>query len=350
MYYAKIKRPDCEVVFEQPTVYVDNEARRRSGHMTHAMAEFAPNCFVDFNSNCSAVRHDGHMPYGWVEYRVSRDGGNSYSESRDLAYSVESFLDGIHSISVEKAVGCDDGSVVAFCLRNSALEPSYCEPWDTPTVIRSMDGGETWTEPVECIPYAGRIYDALYHKGVIYVYIFCNEHFLGSTEEHKYRVYKSVDNGLTFEEASVVPFDTFKRGYGSIIFDENDRLHAFAYIQSDESVIDHAVSDDYGVTWQVLEQCPVPEGVRNPQTALLDGVFLLHGRTADTEGFVFYTSEDATHWDSGTVVARTVPCGQYYSNNLNLSDEQGNFLLVQYSESYNGSRVNVKHMKIRVIK
>jgi len=350
MSYAKIRRSDCEVVFEQPTLYVDNQARGRSGHMTHAMAEFAPNCFIDFNSNCSALRHDGHMPYGWVEYRVSRDGGRTYSQLKELAYSKESFLDGLYSISVEKAVGCDDGSIVAFCLRNDALEPSFCEPWHTPTVIRSSDAGETWTEPVECIPYRGRIYDALYHKGVIYVYIFCNEHFLGSAPEHQYRLYKSYDNGLTFEETSVVPFDTLQRGYGSILFDGNDRLHAYTYIRSDESRIDHAVSDDFGRTWQVLEQCTVPLGLRNPQTALLDGVFLMHGRSADTESFVFYTSEDGAHWDDGTRIATTVPCGQYYSNNLKLSDAQGHFLLVQYSESYEGSRVNVKHMKIRIQK
>ena len=89
-----------------------------------------------------------------------------------------------------------DNSILAFCLRNDALEPSFCEPWHTPMVIRSTDQGESWSEPVECIPYRGRIYDALYHKGVVYVYIFCNEHFLGTAPEHQYRVYKSYDNGL----------------------------------------------------------------------------------------------------------------------------------------------------------
>lgn len=350
MSYATITRDNYEVIFETPTVYVDNQARKRSGHMTHAMAEFAPNCFIDFNSNCSALRHNGHLPYGWIEYRISKDGGNTYSEVKDLEYSKQAFYDGIHVISVEKAVGCDDGSVVALCLRNCALDPYFCEPWDTPTVIRTTDQGETWSEPVECIPYQGRIYDALYHKGVIYVYIFCNEHFLGSTEEHKYRLYKSFDNGLTFQEASVVPFDTLRRGYGSIIFDQNDRLHAYTYIESDESIIDHAVSDDFGETWTILDQCSVPKGIRNPQTALIDGVFLMHGRSADTKSFVFYTSEDATNWDEGTYIATTVPTGQYYSNNINLKDEKGNFLLVQYSESYDGARVNAKHMKIRINK
>lgn len=41
--------------------------------MSHAMAEFAQGRFIDFNSNCSAVRLGGHFPYGWVEYRISED-------------------------------------------------------------------------------------------------------------------------------------------------------------------------------------------------------------------------------------------------------------------------------------
>jgi len=350
MASIKIERETFTVEIEEPTMYVDNQARRRSGHMTHGLAEFAPNCFIDFNSNCSAVRLDGHMPYGWVEYRVSRDGGNTYSEPQELTYSKDCFLDGIHTISVEKAVGCDDGSIVALCLRNSAMDPGFCEPWDTPTVIRSFDEGKSWTEPVECIPYQGRIYDAFYDEGVIYVLIFCNEHFLGSTEEHKYRLFKSFDNGNSFEEIAVIPFDTLRRGYGSIVFDADKKLHAYAYNEADESKIDHAVSDDLGVTWMVLAPCHVEKGARNPQTALIDGVFVLHARSASLKNFVFYTSMDATNWDEGTIVASTVPVGQYYSNNLQLQDEKGKFLLVQYSESYDGSKVNVKHLKLRVQK
>ena len=348
MCYKQIIRDGYTVEFEEPTLYVDNEARKRSGHMSHAMAEFAPNCFIDFNSNCSALRHSGHMPYGWVEYRISRDGGKTYSDVQELAYSKESFFDGIYSISVEKAVGCDDGSIVALCLRNSALEPSFCQPWDTPTVIRSCDEGKTWTDPVECIPYKGRIYDALYRDGVIYVLIFCNERFLGSTEEHKYRLYKSDDNGLTFQEASVIPFDTFNRGYGSIVFDGNGTLHAYTYYYGDETVIDHAVSQDQGATWDVLGPCYVAHGVRNPQTAFLDGVFILHGRSNSLDHFVFYTSTDGANWDEGTFVATGTAVPHYYSNNIKLKDEQGDFLLVQYSEAYFSSCVNIKHIKLRI--
>ena len=52
MSFKEIKHENYKAIIETPTVYVDNEARRRSGHMSHAMAEFAKGSFIDFNSNC----------------------------------------------------------------------------------------------------------------------------------------------------------------------------------------------------------------------------------------------------------------------------------------------------------
>ena len=354
MSYMKIENEKYTVEFTEPVTYVDNKARNRSGHMTHAMCEFKPGCFIDFNSNCSAIRHGGHMPYGWVEYKISRDNGKTYSDFKRLEYSWNSFLDGIHSISVEKAIACDDGTIVALCLRNGALEPGFCEPWDTPTVIRSTDEGETWSEPVVYSEYAGRTYDARYHNGVIYALHLCNEHFLGSKPEHVYRIYTSKDNGVTFEELCVVPFpDIMRRGYGSLIFDAEGNLHVFAYNEAAERDMDHAVSKDGGKTWEIMKPCYVAKGIRNPQTAYLDGVYILHGRAEDCNGFVFYTSEDLQNWDEGTYLhERKVLC--YYSNNMVLEDENGKFLLVQYSHSYEdhayAARVNVNHVELRVKK
>ena len=56
----EIKRNGYKVIVGDPTVYVDNEARFRSGHMSHAFAKFAPNKYIEFNSNCSPIRWDGH--------------------------------------------------------------------------------------------------------------------------------------------------------------------------------------------------------------------------------------------------------------------------------------------------
>lgn len=350
MIFKKIEHDNYTVEIEQPQVYADNEKRGRSGHMTHALAEFAPGCFIDFNSNCSANRWGGHFPYGWVEYRISRDAGKTYSDIMTLDYSMDCFLDGVHMISVEKAVACDDGSIVAICLRNDATHTYCCEPWSTPTVIISRDEGKTWTQPQEMCPYDGRPYDALYRDGVIYVLHFCNEHFLGSKPEHVYRLYKSYDNGKTFEEESIIPFDTTRRGYGSILFDTEGKLHAYAYNEAAECEMDHAISCDNGKTWTLCKPCHLENGIRNPQTALIDGIYVLHGRSKDVKGFVFYTSENASDWDEGVFLAHTPGAGAYYSNNLNLTDEKGNFLLVQYSAPYDGNKVNVMHMNVRVKK
>ncbi len=337
------------VRIDEPTVYIDNEKRRRSGHMTHAMTEFAPGTFIDFNANCSPTRCGGHSVYGWVEYRISRDAGKTYSEAKDFPYSVESFLEGNWTISVEKAVTAPDGTIVALCLRNTMLEEVCCEPWLTPVCVRSHDGGETWSEPYECIPYRGRIYDAVVRDGVIYAMIFCNEHFLGTSPEHVYRVYASRDCGQSFEELSVVPWpDTTRRGYCSMIFDGAGKLHVYAYNEAKEREMDHAVSSDCGKTWTVTEPCYVAKGIRNPQTALIDGVFILHGRGENGRDFVCYSSEDAVRWDEGVYLGRNAG-GCYYSNNINLRDERGDFLLIQYSDLYDGwARVNTMHRTLRI--
>lgn len=101
----EIKRENYTVKISEPILYVDNKSRKRSGHMTHALAEWAPGRLIDFNSNCTAEKYGGHSTFGWVEYRLSDDGGETYSEIHELPYSKKSLYDGIYVISVEKG-GC----------------------------------------------------------------------------------------------------------------------------------------------------------------------------------------------------------------------------------------------------
>lgn len=344
----EIKRNNYTVNVSEPILYVDNESRGRSGHMSHAMAEFAPGKLIDFNSNCTAKKYDGHSTYGWIEYRISEDGGETFSEIYELPYSKESLYDGVNVISVEKAVACDDGRIVAICLRNTAT--TLCAPWDTPMTVTSFDGGKTWTKEKELCSYKGRVYDALYHDGVIYVLEFCNDgtcDFVGVNDEHVYRIFTSRNNGETFEELCVVPIPSTGRGYGSMLFDDNNRLHVYAYNIKDETHLDHIVSDDCGKTWTAPDTCYLKDGIRNPQTALIDGVYILHGRNADLTGFVLYTSEDGKNFDEGHNLA-TVKGLCYYSNNIVLEKNGKKRLLIQYSESYSGSCVNVKHIWLEI--
>lgn len=355
---VRIERENYTVEISDATIYVDNESRKRSGHMSHAMAEFAPGCFIDFNSNCSPNRWTwgGHSPYGWIEYRISRDSGKTYSEIQKLPYAWESFLEGNYMISVEKAVSCDDGSIVAFCLRNDGTDPTCCEPWHTPTVVISRDEGKSWSEPYEYCPYDGRTYAAIYRDGVIYALHFCNKNFVGKDpENHLYRLYTSTDNGKSFTEAAILPFDIPGRAYCNMIFDTEGKLHAYTYNCKDEVHLDHVVSSDNGKTWTKLEPGFLRYGIRNPQIGYIDGVYIMHGRagqdrTKFKNGFVFYTSTDAANWDEGFYYT-DIPGAAYYSNNLPLSDENGRFLLVQYSSPYGSNMcVNVSHLEVRIKK
>lgn len=344
------------VEIETPHVYVDNKSRKRSGHMTHALARFSETEFVDFNSNCSAIRWGGHSPYGYIEYRLSEDSGNTYSDVQALPYSIDCFMDGIYAISVEKAVICDDGTLVAICLRNTATVESCCEPWHSPTIVSSKDKGKTWSEPQELCSYKGRVYDALYKDGTIYVLEFCNEHFFGTAEEHVYRLFISQDNGKTFSERCVLPIDGKDHSYATMLFDPDGKLHVYAYCGTNEQYFDHIISDDNGKTFYTVEPCFVKNGARNPQIALIDGIYILHGRAIDRKGFMIYSSTDGQHWDEGVRLAeKNHLAGAFYSNNLNLKDENGEFLLVQFSETYTDdpdpyyvATVNVMHTRIRI--
>ena len=167
-------------------LYVDNQSRKRSGHMSHAMVEYLPGKIIAFNSNCSAERLDGHSAFGWIEYRYSEDYGKTWSEIHELPFSREIFYDGVYTISVEKAVICN-GVITLFALRNTQASAICCEPWDTPLYLQSYDYGKTWTEPKEFSTYKGRIYDAVVRDGVIYAMELCNEQHMCTAPEHLYR-------------------------------------------------------------------------------------------------------------------------------------------------------------------
>ena len=348
----EIKKENYTVNISDHILYVDNKSRKRSGHMTHALAEWAPGKLIDFNSNCTAVKYGGHSTFGWVEYRISEDGGESFSQIYELPYSKKALYDGIHVISVEKAVACDDGRIVAICLRNAA--DALCQPWDTPMTVTSFDGGKSWTEEKELCSYKGRVYDACCYDNVIYVLEFCNDgtgSFCGEKAEHVYRIFTSHNNGESFEEFCVVPIDSMGRGYGSMLFDDKGVLHVYAYNVNDEQHMDHIISKDRGMTWEKPTACYLKEGIRNPQVTQIDGIYIAHGRNAAVTGFVLYTSEDGQNWDEGTYIGKERGyC--YYSNNIVLKDKNNkNRLLIQFSESYGvAACVNIKHVWLTVDK
>ena len=335
-----IKGAVRDIRISAPTIHTDNEARKRSGHIGHALAEFEEGKIIAFNANTSSKRFAGHSALGWVEYRISEDYGKTFGEIYDFPFSKQAFLDGNFTVSVEKAVSFKDGSVIAFCLINSQYREACCEPWSKPMYVKSTDGGKTWGEAKEFSNYKGRIYDAVCYNNSIYVLEFCNDaevFFTGNKPEHLYRIFKSDDNGETFYEHSVVPFDdTTGRAYGTMIFTPEGKLMVYAYDINDEAHMDCIVSNDCGKTWEKSQKLFLAEKIRNPQINILDGQYILHGRRNADYGFVIYTSKDGIHWDKGCVLDdKLVSC--YYSNNLVISDPENpgkEKMLIQFSQNY----------------
>ena len=102
--------------------------------------------------------------------------------------------------------------------------------------------------------------------------------------------------------------------------------------------MDYMISYDKGITWTEGGKCYVKKGIRNPQTVIWDGQFILHGRGSCGRGFMLYTSADGINWDEGYAIEPNKELC-YYSNNLLINDK----VLLQYSDSYNGGCVNVMH-------
>ena len=119
-----------------------------------------------------------------------------------------------------------------------------------------------------------------------------------------------------------------------MLFDDEGKLHVYAYNMNDEVNMDHVISEDCGKTWGEATVCFLKDGIRNPQVAQIDGVYVVHGRNAPLTGFVLYTSLDGQNWDEGSYLGTAEGCC-YYSNNIVLKNPEGkNRLLIQYSEMY----------------
>lgn len=348
-----------------PELYVDNQSRKRSGHMSHAMLEYAPGKIIAFNSNCSAERFGGHAAFGFIEYRYSDDGGKSWGEIHVLPYSMKILLDGIYTISVEKAV-ISSGVITLFALRNSQSRPICCEPWDTPLVIQSHDFGKTWTEPVEFSKCPGRIYDAVVHDGSIFVLEHCCPKFYALPEgqipkaedggfsgvavlstDTLYRLYRSDDDGKTFYEVGPVDIEFPYHAYGSLQFRPDGSLIAYSCNIGNGYLLSMSLSTDCGKTWMRQEDCKLDKGIRNVQVGMMNGKYVMHGRAflgaSWGKGLVAYTSNDGLNWDEG-ILLEPEKQACYYSNNLLLKDENGHErLLVQYSDGYDCAKVNVMH-------
>ena len=336
-------------------LHVNHQKNLRSGHVAHALVEYKKDCVMSFYSNCSGTRNSGHNGFGWMEYKCSTDGGRTWGEARVLEYSYDAFINQPFTISCISAVSTKENEIIVFCQRN--LNPNGWEPFLEPVVLKSEDGGDTWSEPVELCDKKARIYDAIVHDGVIYV-LTIDTGWQIEKPEDGYYLYKSEDSGNTFSLVSRVPAFV-DNAYGNLEVMDDGALICYFYDENDEYHMDYHISYDMGVTWTKEGKSFVAKRIRNPQVCKVNGGYILHGRSGSPTPelqphFVLYTSKDGIHWDEGVYMCTAKSRGCYYSNNLVMNQEDGSQrVLIQASLSYDpyddSSRVNIVHWLLDIV-
>lgn len=339
-------------------VFVDHQLTGRSGHLGHTAFQRNDGEIFAFFPNCSSEdpgRHGtaGHSAIGWMEYKRSSDGGITWSPSQPLEYSKQAHdTKKGWSVFTEKAIVTTTGVIVLFHVLCDVEQDALWEPYLVPTSTRSLDGGETWSEPVNVGLDRGRIYGAAYSNGVIYVLKFKNDaeiDFCGTSDEHVYTLYCSKDDGASFEPVSDLPFDTLGRGYGTLCCLPEGRLIAYIYNKNDEEHLEYCLSDDNGLTWSEPVKSFFAKRIRNPQMISFAGGYFLHGRSGTygpVEGkghFVLYYSTDGFNWDGGTYLAWREHGQGAYSASLVVKSDGSRLdrLRIQASHAYWKDATNI---------
>ena len=363
-YHVTPKNPPNDGI-----LFVDNSPAGRSGHLGHALVEYEDGKILAFYPNCSGERHNpekpdkGHSARGWMEYKRSEDGGETWSDRNVLAYSKNLFDKGQSgktskklSAFAEKAIRTDEGEIVLFFLVCDITTNVIWRQFQVPTYIRSPDGGYTWSEPSALCDGRGRIYDARYYNGEILVLHFKNDNeinFLGNKPEHVYELYASRDGGQTFVRRSELPFDATGKSYGTMQMLDSGSLVVYIYNSKAEDTMDYAMSDDAGRTWSDPKIAHFKKRIRNGHMASLNGCYLMHGRSAFLQGkkeekghLVLYASRDGFDWNDGVYLRMREEGIAAYSNSIvvgSLNPDKRNRLLLQASHAYEQHLTNVYH-------
>ncbi len=336
-------------------LFVDHEANGRTGHMGHALVEYAPGKILAFYPDCSAEdpRWKGHSGFGWMAYKRSEDGGETWSSPMTEPYSKALFDKAIgRTMMCEKAVCTEDGKILLFYLTCDMVTNGHIwEPYYEPCYAQSVDGGETFTNMKLFVHEPGRVYDACCRDGKVYVLFFANAELPGiaHAKNYEYRLYVSEDRGETFTLRSVLPFQsTINCFYGSMTFGPDGRLIAYIYDDKDERNLKYVISQDEGKTWGYERRAFFEKKMRNPQIVCFEGRYFMHGRSGsygeNAGNFVLYSSEDGVNWDEGVYLRMATQGAGAYSNNLHVHLPGGRSrLLIQASHAYRENRTNILH-------
>ena len=332
-------------------LFIDHSKAGRSGHLGHALVEYAPGKILAFYPNCSDD-NKGHSAVGWMEYKRSEDGGKTWGEQSILTYT-KNLLGRKLSAFAEKAVLTDQGDIVVFFLVCDISTDTVWSHFQKPHYVISSDQGRTWSEPFELGDKRGRVYDARYFDGEILALNFANGNdinFLGNKQEHVYELYVSRNGGRTFAKRSVLPFDTLGRSYGTMGMLDSGKLVAYIYNRNAERESDYVLSDDGGRTWYEPKTAHFAKKIRNPQLISMEGCYFLHGRSGslgEEKGhMVLYSSRDGLSWDEGVYLRKREAGLGAYSNSIVVGSndpDTPNRLLIQASHAYELNKTNVLH-------
>lgn len=334
-------------------LFVDHQKNNRSGHLGHALVEYAPSQILAFHPNCSAedTKFNGHSGYGWMEYKRSTDGGQTWSAPIIEPNSKALFDEGCgRSLMCEKAVCTDTGRIILFYLQCDMLTHGHIwEPYFCPQYAVSDDQGDSFGLAQCFTRTPGRILDALVLNGTIYVLFQEGAYPSWENQIAPLYLYTSEDDGESFTLRSEIPFvstkDTF---YGTMTFMPNSDLIVYTYDEDDEYNLKYNISHDCGHTWEINRRAFFAKRLRNPQIVYFGDTYIMHGRSGshgkecNRGHFILYTSPDGIHWDEGHYLRMRVAGAGAYSNNLIVHLPDGTErLMIQSSFAYEQHKTNV---------
>lgn len=345
---------EFDVVPPEGNVFVNHEINGRSGHLGHALVEYEEGKILAFYPNCS-LDEKGHSAVGWMEYKRSEDYGETWSQPYIFQPSLKLLHSEMkYSAMCEKAIVNEKGDIIVYQLICDISNDPQWQPYMVPSYSISRDKGSTWGNLRQIGTCRGRIYDAMYQEGTIFLLLFVNDatvDWTGQTTDHYYSLVVSEDGGENYYERSRIPIPSLHHGYGSMMFLEDGRLIVYNYNLDDEYNLSYVLSEDKGMSWGQAGTTFVAKKIRNPQVVGFEHLYFLHGRSGNNGeqagNFVLYCSEDGIHWDEGRYLkVRTEGLGAY-SNNLVIGKGTSHEkLLIQASHAYKDNQTNILHWQI----
>jgi hypothetical protein len=350
-------------------LFVDRQQEALSGHGNNSLAECQNGDVIAFYSMTKpgADNLNGHGVAGWSEYRRSSDGGQTWSDGVVFDYSQQMWEgDEVFSALVYSVITAPNGTLVATVIHYAN------EKWQkqtAPVYFLSDDHGQTWQGPrafdeaatVDQISYT--MNTSFVRDGEVFIV------FRGGASDMSpggpQTLWVSDDNGQSFRQQSVLPFDQANYYWAAAALDEG-RIIVYSYNAHQkrddptaEQNIPYTVSTDGGRTWSDVQTAYFAKGIRNMQMSdKLGQWYFMHGRSGsyprelvgDDPGpgnFVLYASQDGIHWDEGMVLMsrlQTPGGGDCYSANAIIgkyNPQTPERLLIHADISYSGAKTNM---------